>query len=439
MNPCRRRISGLVLFSFLSCQFLAGAGPTPSPQLTQDAYVWNRAWTPPVQRSVEAHSGAFKTLIPLAAEVSWKKTAPQVVRIPLNTPVLKKVGRPIGLALRAGPWPGPFETNQPPCKLLMGLAQSIIEEARAANLQVSELQLDFDCAQARLAGYRKWVEALRNAIAPVPLVITALPSWLDEPEFAKLASAADGFVLQVHSLERPRGFNAPFTLCDPAAARRAVKRAGQLQIPFRVALPSYGYDIAFDAADKFIGLAAEGTLKPWPKNARVREVMSDPVQIAGLVQEWSTNRPPAMKGIAWYRLPVDNDILCWRWQTLSAIIALRLPRESFRAEARRVEAGLVEISLINEGDLDISSRLTLETRWSRDGGIRLLAGDGLRGFEKVDAGTSTASFQTKAGPCHLRAGDKLVVGWLRFSKDREVQVEVRRIKPEGGAANRPEK
>jgi hypothetical protein len=102
-------------------------------------------------------------------------------------------------------------------------------------------------------------------------------------------------------------------------------------------------------------------------------------------------------------------------------MAGRYPRESLRAEPRRVEPGLVEISLVNDGDLDISSRLAVKVRWQN---ARLVASDGLRGFEWLDGGPSTVKFQTRLAPWRLPAGEKQVIGWLRLSEDREVQIEL---------------
>ncbi|MCX6925255.1 MAG: DUF3142 domain-containing protein, partial [Verrucomicrobia bacterium] len=229
-----------------------------------------------------------------------------------------------------------------------------------------------------------------------------------------------------HSLDRPRGIDAPFTLCDPAAARRAVERAAQFQIPFRVALPTYGYLVAFDDGGSFLGLSAEGPGKRWPAGVRIKEMRANPIEIAQLVQTWATNRPAVMRGIIWYRLPVATDALNWRWPTLEATMAGRAPRESIRAEPRRVEPGLVEVSLVNDGELDISSRLAVAVRWSRQGGVRLVAGDGLQGYELLDGGPSSVIFQSKATLWRLPAGEKQVIGWLRLSEDREVQIEMQK-------------
>jgi hypothetical protein len=389
--------------------------------LPQQAYVWQRAWNQPVRDALAQHSADFEGIVVLAAEVSWRDKAPRVVRVPLDYAALAGAKCPVGLALRAGPWPGPFSPDDSVAAFLTSLAAGLIAEARGKGLTPRELQIDFDCAESKLDGYRLWIEAIRRKIAPMPLTITALPSWLSQPSFPPLAAAADGYVLQVHSLERPADIHAPFSLCDPAAAQRAVERAGEIGAPFRVALPTYGYVIAFDAAGQFAGLSAEGPDRSWPEGAQLREARTDPVAMAQLVRTWNTSHPAAMRGIIWYRLPVAEEVLNLRWPTLAAIMAGRSPRENARVESRRVEAGLVEISLANRGELDLSSRLAIEVRWQN---ARLVAGDGLHGFDLVDGGPSALRFQAKAQTFRLPAGEKEVIGWLRLSAEREVQTEI---------------
>jgi hypothetical protein len=391
-------------------------------KLTQEAYVWQRVWSQPVRDALAEHATNFDGLVVLAAEVSWRDAESVVVRVPLDYAALAGAGRPIGLALRVRPWGGAFSEDDPAAVLLASLAAGLVAGAKGSGLNPAELQIDFDCADSKLDGYRAWLGAIRRKLGPTPLTITALPSWLSQPAFAPLARATDGYVLQVHSLERPTGVDAPFSLCDPAAARRAVGRAGEIGTPFRVALPTYGYVVAFDAGGRFAGLSAEGPSPAWPEGAQLREARTDPTAMAGLVQAWSTNPPAAMRGIIWYRLPVAGDVLNLRWPTLAAIMAGRFPREDVRAESRRVEAGLVEISAANRGELDYSSRLAVEVHWQN---ARLVAGDGLHGFDLVDEGPSAVKFQTSAPTFRLSAGEDLVIGWLRLSDEREVQLEIK--------------
>jgi hypothetical protein len=404
----------------LFAALLAGL-PLHAASLPQEVYVWQRAWTEPVRRAVADHGAVFSRIVALQAEVTWDQGKPRLARVSADYSALAATGRPIGLALRIGPYSGPFARTNPAAVYLADLAAKLVAEARASGITLSELQLDFDCASSKLEGYRSWVEVIRERVAPVPLVITALPTWLDQAAFKPLAQAADGYVLQVHSLERPKTFDGDFTLMDPTAARRAVARASELGLQFRVALPTYGYTMAFDRDGRFIGLSAEGPAKSWPAGAQLKEVRSDPLEIAPLVQAWSSNPPPALAGILWYRLPTIVDNLNWRWPTLNAMVLARIPRKSVRVDTHRVESGLTEISLVNDGELDISSRLAVQTRWS---GARLVAGDGLRGFQLADQDVSSARWVTGARPHRLPAGEQQVIGWLRLSKDREVQVEL---------------
>jgi hypothetical protein len=410
-----------LIFSGCSGSKDTGRRFSPNAPLPQDVYVWQRAWNETVQSAIRNHGEAFGELVVLSAEVHWKNGMPEIVAIPVDFPTLVQSQRPVGLALRIGTYAGPFSTDGPAASMLRSLTLSILTEARNSGLKVQEVQLDFDCAESKLDGYAVWIKAIRSTVAPLPLTITVLPSWIGRPAFRRLISETDGYVLQVHSLEKPRDAVERFTLCDPASARRFVQRAAAVGKPFRVALPTYGYLVAFDQTGKFIGLSAEGPARSWPPGVRLREVRADPREMASLVQFWSANRPPELQGIIWYRLPNSTDALNWRWPTLRAIMSLRSPHESMRAESRRVEPGLIEISLANDGELDISSRLAVEVRWSRGGGTRLLAADGLRGFEVADQNESALRLTSML--FQLPSGETQVVGWLRFSEDREVQVE----------------
>ena len=392
--------------------------------LPQDVYVWQRNWNYAVRDAVIQHGSNFETLVALKAEVSWRAKQVELIQVPLDYAVLKKSNAHIGLGLRIGPYPGPFRASDRMSMFMASVASALVAEAKSHGCPPDELQIDFDCAQSKLDGYRIWVEAIRRAIAPVPVIITALPSWLNEPAFPKLIAAADGYVLQVHSLGAPKSAAAHFTLCDPAEAQQAVKRAGQWGIPFRVALPTYGYVIAFNQNGKFVGLSADGPAKDWPPDYELREVRTDPGEMAQLVRFWTTNHPASMRGIIWYRLPVADDFLNLRWPTLATMMAGRAPREYVHAAARRVEAELVEISLVNDGELDLSSRLAVEVTWSN---ARLIAGGGIGGFTLNDAGPDAARFQMDDKSFRLAAGEKRIIGWLRFSEDREVKVEIKRF------------
>ena len=412
------RVKGFSRLIFLL--ILAGSTARMNGELSHQVYVWQRAWSATVCESVAAHATNFSEIAVLAAEVSWKDKLPRVTRVSADYQTLVRSGCPVGLVLRVGPYQGALGDNRSAVDFLAGLAASLVAEARKNQVQPVELQIDFDCAESKLDDYRQWLGVVQHRLAPLPVTITALPSWLNSTNFPPLVAVATNYVLQVHSLEKPTRIDAPFTLCSPAVAKQAVARAGIVGVPFRVALPTYTYIVAFHSDGQFFGLAAEQPRNGWPAGTQTRDMSADPVVMSSLVRYWSTNATSSLRGIIWYRLPVAVDNLNWRWPTLAAIVAGREPHESFHSVARRVEPGLVEISLVNDGELDISSRLIVKVRWSE---ARLVAGDGLRGFELADESDSAAQFQNHQRAFRLRAGEKIVVGWLRFDRDREVQLE----------------
>jgi Protein of unknown function (DUF3142) len=420
-----------IVYSFLAFLLLASsvvdckATGEKAPPLSQEIYVWQRAWNGPVREAIAQHGSEFAGLVVLNAEVSWKKGIPQLTHVALDYPALRQAKCRVGLALRVGTFSGPFTADGPETKYLLETARSIIAEAQANQVAVKELQIDFDCAESKLEGYRIWVEAIRSKVAPVPVIVTALPSWLNQGSFSALAKATDGYILQVHSFERPKDFNAPFQLCDIALAKKSVAKAGQIGVPFRIALPTYGYLAAFSAEGQFLGLSAEGPARSWPAEARIREVWADPKGLAALVNELRTNRPTALKGIFWYRMPISLDVLNWSWPTLQAVMAGRAPRESSRVVATRPEPGLVEISLVNDGEADLSSWPVIQVRWQN---ARLMARDGLRDFESMDGSSNSMQFRPRSNalPRRVAPGERLPVGWLRLSGNVEVQVETRK-------------
>jgi hypothetical protein len=404
------------VLSLLSLSAFCASGP-----LSQDVYLWQRSWNEPTLAAVVQHSTNFSEIAALNAEVTWTSGQARVIRVLLNYGALRLGHQPVGIVLRVGPFSGPFAVDDKPATALTGLARALVAEAASNHLDLAELQLDFDCAESKLDGYRCWVDAIRGAISPVPLVITALPAWLGQPAFRDLAEHADGVVLQVHSLERPRSPEAAFTLCEPEAARRAVTRMAEFGRPFRVALATYGYTIAFSADGKFLGLSAEGPASTWPTGAQTRDVRSDPSATAGLVRQWTASRSEFMRGVIWYRLPVAGDRLNWTWPTLDAVMAGRTPSARLRAGARQPEPGLVEIEILNDGDGEYSGPASVKATWSPG---RLLASDALNGFGKFEVGTNFMIFQRADQAVKLGPGQRSTIGWMRVEECTGVQIDL---------------
>jgi hypothetical protein len=399
--------------------------------LPQQIYIWQRRWGPAVQQGVGQAAPLASGFVALGAEVRFTRGEMNVVRVAIDYEALRAGGRPIGVALRIGACPGPC-ADDAIAQRLANLAAGLADECRQRGAPPVELQLDFDAASSKLAGYRTWVTVIGRRIAPVPLTITALPTWLDEPAFAALAAAAPNYVLQVHSVEKPAGgLDAVMTLCDPVQARRWVAKADHLGVPFRVALPTYGYRMAFDVKGQLLGLAAEGPTPAWPEDATLRDLRADPAALAGLVQAWTRAQPINLRGIIWYRLPVADEALNWRWPTLAAVMAGRVPQPALGIEATAAPGGLVDLALVNRGEADAPLAVEVTVQWPQAAGATRPAADALGGFDLAEVGTNVARFRAAGALAleRLPPGQRRVLGWLRFEKDTEVQAHVTQFAP----------
>lgn len=305
--------------------------PHQAAAMQQDVYVWQRSWSPAVRQAVHERAGEFSEVVVLVAEVTWKNGEGKSARVKVDADALHSIRSSVGIALRVNPFDGPktidpFDPRGPQTNFLCNLAADAIERIKSESITPIELQVDFDCPESKLASYRNWVIALRQRIAPVRLSITTLPSALDSPDFEDLVRQCDSYVLQVHSIKRPASPDQIPLLCDAGQARKWVQTASAIGVPFRVALPTYGYLAEFDAQGKCVRLAAEGSSPHPPPGGCVRQIAADATAIANLVHDWTIHRPDHLAGVIWYRLPNEDDDLNWRWPTLAAVMQGKTPQ-----------------------------------------------------------------------------------------------------------------
>lgn len=393
-------------------------------QLPHDAYVWQRAWTPSVSRAVSQSRGRFAEVVCLAAEIDCRIATLRADQFPLDYGALKQAAR-AGLAIRIAPYAGHFVIGEPPADAILRTVRGVLDTAHRNHWEPAEIQIDFDCAESKLNRYAELLDILRPAVGSVPLTITALPVWLDASDFAPLVRRTDGYVLQVHSLRRPKRASDAPSLLDFTAAMGYVERAGRIGVGFRVALPTYGYRLAIDGSGRVLGIAAEGPL-PEIAGARVMEIHSNPAEVASLVAQLCASPPDALRGIIWYRLPIDDDVLNWKQATLDAVMAGRAPAPRLQCQVVR-DGPTRELRLENDGDDDASLAVEVAVTWA---GGRVVAADAIGGFALNRKSPTHASFHAlpTAGP-RLRPGDSRLIGWLRFDTDTEVQIHVQQHSP----------
>jgi len=386
--------------------------------LPQRGYLWQRSWNPAVEKAVTEADSRMDGLIVLGAEIQWKGGELQVIRANIRWDTLKSMKKSCSLALRVAPYPGPFEEDDRVCQAIIATAKGLLEDARLHGVEVREFQLDFDCAQKKLSGYRKWIHAVRTQISPTRFVITTLPSWLKETEFRNLIYDVDGYVLQVHSVPTQKE-SGRASLCDVSLARKWVSQAESLGVPFSVALPTYRCLAGYDETGKLRGVMMDSIPLAWPTGTHVLEFGSNPDDIAALVDEWHKTAPATLQEIIWYRLPVETDRLNWQWKTLSAVMEGRKSQHKLEVSQRGTNP--IDLAISNLGETDDSLPQGVRISW--DKGV-LIASDALEGWS-IQQDAQSVTFTPLAGfHPHLPPDSDMNIGWLRFNMPITLRTEI---------------
>ncbi|MBN2799813.1 MAG: DUF3142 domain-containing protein [Deltaproteobacteria bacterium] len=348
------------------------SGPLPD-----GAYLWSRVHDEHTAATLAADP--TDTLHALVDALSWWDGAAHHAPMALGP-------LPVGtvLCIRAGV---PPEGVDPAPALVAAIAA-----ARAAYPDAGGVQLDLDMPTARLGEYTALAPQLRGAAAPLPLSITALPTWLSSPELPRLADEVDHYVLQVHwDDRRQRGPALQAEVVD------WVEQAGALGRPFQVALPTYGRRAYL------------------PEERRDELFLSDPVEEARLVRAWTQDRPAALTGLLWFRLPDDTDRMVWSVETLAAVREGRAPHPRLVARAAQDSLGAWVVSVHNEGDTTgLLAAVTVEPE--------PLVGDGLGGAEWWPGRGTLEPRGWNPSDSLVAPGETMTLGWVRTGRAPELTV-----------------
>ncbi len=395
MMPTRSR-HGL---KWLAIAFLAlSACQKPArPPLTVEAYVWQSPEIPAVQQAMSRAAGQVGKFHVRAAELGWTGE-----RFTTQRALTKLPAPGCGLVVRIGASASRLEWTP---EQIDAVAEVFRELAR---LGPSEIQCDFDCPQKRLGRYRVLLDALQAAAGKVPVLPTALPSWLDEPDFRKLIAGRGGYVLQVHSLQLPKLAGDPLVIFDPLAARVTAKKASALRVPFRIAMATYGCEVRFGIDGKVTDVISEDLGSS--STAKRAFALADPVESARLVHEWTLAPPDGLKGIIWYRLPVEGDQRNWPWDTFERVIRGEVALSAPELEVSK-GTGPRDLFIINRGKFPVClpGEIVIEhpiLTADGAGAYRLESqSDGLRLTRRTDIWP------------WLNPGKRIPSGWLRFREE----------------------
>lgn len=362
-----------------------------SADVTHDAYVWQRRWTPAVTRAVADQADLMRAWRVLAGQSN--RGAPLVTFTP-DWDALKASGRPAIAVIRIdGPQARWSEEG------LVEEIIAVVESWRRHGVSLVGLELDHDSATARLPEYTRLAAATRARLnGSLPLSITALPTWLASPDLDALLAQVDEVVLQVHGVEP-----APHPIFQREKATAWVRwLAARTRKPFRVALPTYRARVSRDADGSVVALEAEVPLMAG--GVDTVEMWTSPKEVDGMIRSVTTDRPTNLAGFVWFRLPTSRDLKAWSPATLRAVIRHHPLEERIEAAvADGDHHGQARIFLVNSGvgDARLPRAVILPPRCT--------LADGINGYALDHA---TLRRRTDG---ILRDGRRIEIGWARCS------------------------
>jgi len=365
-----------------------------------EAYVWQSPGRPEVAAAMQKAAGTVATLHVKAAEFRWTGQSFTVER--RMDKQLPAAG--CGLVVRIGSSASSLDWTAdqiaPVAEVIRGLAA----------LSPKEIQCDYDCPQKHLDRYTRLLDALQRAAGPVPVIPTALPSWMDEPAFPKLIARHPGYVLQVHSLQLPKQAGEPVLIFDPQAARAATARASKFGVPFRIAMATYGCEVWFGPDGKVARVISEEAAPDGKAPASRGFSMADPNESARLVGEWNATPPPGLQAVIWYRLPVEGDQRNWPWATFEHVVHGEEQPSDLRLEAIDHE-GARDLFIVNRGNFPspLPARVVI--------GNETVSSDAVAGYtvEPHHHGHGLRFLRRDGQWPWLDPGKKIPIGWLRTS------------------------
>ncbi len=301
-------------------------------------YFWQREFTPRAQRAVAEALTDHRPISALAAEFSMENGRVRQV---------------------AGALPPAFYRRPEITAVFRGSVDFFLtgkqEELLAAiqRLQPINVELDIDVPERCLTDYAAYLKRLRVSLpaSVQSLSATALPCHLSRREFADVAGELDFFVLQLHGIAAPRSLNEPFQLLDEATAKHAIQQAKQLETPCKIALPTYGYLLYFEAeSGRFQRLSAAPLSRP----GEIRR-LAEPDW--GAILRLRRDFPELP--VIWFRLPVEGDTLNLDRTTVARLENGIAPSPHLEYAFRRSGANAFDLYVTPRERLNPELRLTI--------------------------------------------------------------------------------
>lgn len=383
--------------------------------LPNDAYIWQRKWTPEVTEAMRTSADLVRSWHVLAAEYGKTHSGYRWAHAVPDWRALAAVRQPVIAVFRID-----GQIVQWDDATFIASIAATLQAWRGHGVMPAGIEIDYDCGTARLAAYAGFLRTLRPALDPaMRLSITALPTWLGSADLDDLLASNDEAVLQLHAVMNPAE-----GLFDPDLAYQWMTQFAQrTHKPWRVALPSYGTRVTWDAEGRIVAIESEhSALYP---GGIAHELIAAPKTISAFVARIDHEPPRGLIGIAWFRLPTAADARAWSLSTWRAILSrvelsghidvLARPAQGANTASgsgtspERNMGVLYDVLLSSSGNVDAEL----------PGIVRISgacsAADGINGYTLAYDAQGMSLRRTHRGL--LRAGTQVNIGWLRCSAD----------------------
>ncbi|MEM6188724.1 DUF3142 domain-containing protein [Shewanella scandinavica] len=283
----------------------------PRAPLAQEVYIWQRQWRPANQTALVQSQGAFQGLRILALQAHPKPNGADIwFEVAVNHAWLQADPRPKVAVIRLD---GQFAHLND--EAVIHKISQVLADWQAKGTHIAGVEIDHDSASSKLPAYRDFLKKLKAQLpTELKLSITALPAWLSSADFPVLLTSIDELVLQIHSVSDPR-----LGLFDATQGWQWVQQLSNINtVPYLIALPAYGSAVISTASGYKV--ESETPLRDQLKSANVvQELMADPIVLQAFVQKLHTQKDAKLRGIIWFRLPLEGDKRVWPLNTLIAV------------------------------------------------------------------------------------------------------------------------
>lgn len=393
--PRLRPAIALALWTLLS------ACTHPPAPLTHDAYIWQRQWTPSLRESVASSSDLVRDWRVLVAQAdsdgSFHVFTP-------DRAALAATGRPVVFVVRIDGRLSRFDEAS--------LVSRVVTLVRETTATAAGVEIDYDCPTARLPAYASFLRHLKGELGGVPLSITALPTWIGSPDLDAVLAVPDESVLQVHAVQAPQA-----GLFDPDVAIGWIADfARHTHKPFRVALPTYGSRVSWNADGTLLAVESEQGARA--AGAVASELYASPVAVRGVVDRLARARPAGLVGVAWFRLPTPEDTRAWSLATWRGVVTGKLDAPALRATLRPGTGdAAADVLIDNPGGIDAVAPVAVRLPHGCD------VADGVDGYvvRRTDDGLELVSRQARPLPAHVQRP----IGWARCPAGSPVTLSIR--------------